>query len=224
MEKTLQLEAEARTKSGSKEAARLRKLGRVPAIVYGHQKDPVAVTLDAHDLGEGLHHGHRLIDVRLAGKTEKTLVKDLQYDYLGKSVIHVDLLRVSMSDTVKVAVPIALKGVAKGTHEGGILEAHASQIEVECQVTAIPQAIEVWVKDLGLGQALHASDVTLPEGVKLVSSPELLVATCHMVAEVKTTEEVEEATPTAPEVIREAKKAEEGEEAPEKEKEKEKEK
>ena len=209
MEKTLQLEAQVRTNSGSKEATRLRSQGRVPAVVYGHQKDTVAISLDAHDLLEGLHHGHRLIDIRLAGKTEKTLVKDLQYDHLGKSVIHLDLLRVSVKDTVKVAVPIALRGVAQGAHEGGIVEVHANQIEVECQVTAIPQVIEVGIKDLGVGQAIHASDVALPEGVKLVSSPELLIATCHVVAEVKTTEEVEEETPTAPEVIREAKQAEE---------------
>ena len=125
-----------------------------------------------------------------------------------------------MTDTVKVAVQVELKGVAKGTHEGGIVEAHADHVEVECLVTAIPQSIVVSIKDLGVGQAIHASDVTLPEGVKLASSPELLIATCHVVAEVKTTEEVEEETPAAPEVIREAKKAEEGEEAPEKEKEK----
>ena len=209
MEKTLQLEAQVRTNSGSKEAARLRSQGRVPAIVYGHQEDAVAISLDTHDLLEGLHHGHRLIDIRLAGKTEKTLVKDLQYDHLGKSVIHLDLLRVSVMDTVKVAVPIALRGVAQGAHEGGIVEVHANQIEVECQVTAIPQVIEVGIKDLGVGQAIHASDVALPEGVKLVSSPELLIATCHVVAVVMTTEEVEEETPTAPEVIREAKQAEE---------------
>ncbi|MCX5637852.1 MAG: 50S ribosomal protein L25, partial [Planctomycetota bacterium] len=105
MEKTLQLEAQVREGCGTREAARLRQQGRVPGIVYGHQKDPLAISLDAHDLFEGLHHGHRLVDLQIDGKTEKTLIKDLQYDHLGKSVIHVDLIRVSVTDTVKVAVP-----------------------------------------------------------------------------------------------------------------------
>jgi len=216
MEKTLQLEAQVRRGSGSREATRLRQQGRVPAIVYGHQKDPVAISLDAHDLVEGLHHGQRLIDLNFDGKTEKTLIKDLQYDHLGKSVIHVDLIRVSVTDTVKVAVPIELKGTAKGSHEGGIVEAHADHVEVECLVTAIPHVIGVSIKEMGVGESIHAGDVALPEGVKLTSSPELLLATCHVVVEAKTTEEVEEETPAAPEVIREAKKAEGTEEAPEK--------
>jgi large subunit ribosomal protein L25 len=224
MENTLKLEAQVRTNSGSKEAARLRRQGRVPAIVYGRQKDPIAISLDIHDFVEGLHHGHRLIDIKVDGATEKALVKELQYDHLGKSLIHADLMRVSVTDTVKVAVQVELKGVAKGTLEGGIVEAHADHVEVECLVTAIPQSIAVSIKELGLGQAIHASDATMPEGVKLASSPDLLIATCHVVAEVKTTEEVEEETPVTPEVIREAKKTEEGEEAPEKEKEKEKQK
>jgi large subunit ribosomal protein L25 len=209
MEKTLQLEAQVRTSSGSKEAARLRKQGRVPGIVYGRQKEPVAISLDGHDLVEGLHHGHRLIDLQVGSDTEKTLIKDVQYDHLGKALIHVDLMRVSVTDTVKVAVPVELKGVAKGAQEGGIVEAHADHIEVECLVTAIPKGLTVSIKDMGVGQAIHAGDVTLPEGVKLASSPELLIATCHVVAEVKTTEEVEEEIPAAPEVIREAKKTEE---------------
>lgn len=208
MDKTLELEAQVRTNSGSKEAARLRSRGRVPAILYGHQKDPVAISLDVHDLLEGLRRGHRLIDIKLEGETEKTLVKELQYDHLGKSVIHLDLFRVRVTDTVTVEVPIALKGVAKGALEGGIVEVHAGQIEVECQVTSIPQVVEVGIKDLGVDGAIHAADVVLPEGVKLISSPGLLIATCHVVAEVKTTEEVVEAAPAAPEVIREAKKTE----------------
>jgi large subunit ribosomal protein L25 len=218
MEKTLQLETEVRTGSGSKQAAQLRKQGRLPGIVYGRKMDPVAVSLNAHDFLEGLHHGHRLMDLRMAGASETVLIKELQYDHLGKYIIHVDLLRVNVTDTVKVAVAVQLKGVAKGALEGGIVEAHASAIEVECLVTAIPQVIAVSIKDLIVGQAIHASDVVLPEGVKLASSPELLIATCHVVAEVKSTEEVEEETPAAPEVIREAKKAEEGEAPAEKEK------
>ena len=208
MEKTLLLKAELREHAGSKHAAKVRKQGRIPAIVYGHKKEPVAISLDAHNFVEGLHHRHRLMDVQIGNKKEKMIVKDLQYDYLGKDIIHADLMRVDVTETVKVTVPIELKGTAKGTHEGGIIEEHADHLEIECKATDIPETIVVWVKEVSIGDALHGSDIELPDGVKLVSSPETLVVTCHLVAAAKTTEQVEEEMPVAPEVISEAKEAE----------------
>jgi large subunit ribosomal protein L25 len=106
---------------------------------------------------------------------------------------------------VRVAVPVELKGTAKGTHEGGMVEVHSSHLDVECRVTEIPDRIVVSIKEMALGDALHAKDIQLPEGVKLVSPPEMLLATCHVVAEVKTTEELEAEMPVAPEVITAAK-------------------
>ncbi|MHC4720879.1 MAG: 50S ribosomal protein L25 [Planctomycetota bacterium] len=199
MEKALLLKAEIREHTGSKDAVRLRGRGRIPAIVYGHKEEPVAISLDAHNLVEGL-------------KKEKMIVKDLQYDYLGRDIIHADLMRVDVTETVKVAVSIELKGTAKGTHEGGIIEEHADHLEVECKVTDIPESIIVWVKEVGVGDTLHAGDVELPSGVKLVSDPSMLLVTCSLVAAAKTTEELEEEVPAAPEVIGEVKEGEETEE------------
>ncbi|MHC4430457.1 MAG: 50S ribosomal protein L25 [Planctomycetota bacterium] len=205
MEKTLLLKAEVRRNTGSKAVRKVRRQGRIPAIVYGHKQEPVAISLDEHDFVEGLHHGHRLIDVQMGRKKERMLVKELQYDYLGRNIIHVDLMRVDMSETIKVTVPIELKGIAAGTHEGGIIEEHVDRLEIECKVTDIPQVLVVWVKDVHVGDALHASDIELPEGVKLASPPETLLVTCHLVAAAKTAEEAEEEAPTAPEVIGEVK-------------------
>ncbi|MHC4537215.1 MAG: 50S ribosomal protein L25 [Planctomycetota bacterium] len=218
MAKTKLLKAEIRERTGTNTVQKVRKEGRIPAIVYGHKKTPVAISLDAHNFVEVLHHGHRLIDVQINKKKEKTIVKDLQYDYLGKNVIHADLMRVDITEAIKVNVPIELKGAntAKGTHEGGIIEEHADNLEIECKATDIPETIVVWVKEVGVGDALHASDITLPEGVKLLSPPETLLVTCHLVAAAKTTEQVEEEMPTTPEVITEAKTPEEeGDKAPE---------
>ncbi len=207
------LEAQIREHTGSKAAARVRKQGQIPGIVYGHKQDPVAILLNAHDFSEGLHHGHRLMDITVGGKTEKMIVKELQYDHLGRNIVHVDLMRVDVTEAVRVSVPIELKGTAKGTHEGGIVEQHASQLEIECLVTNMPESIVVSVKELGVGQAIHAGEVALPEGVTLVSPPEMLLAACHVVAAAKTTEELEAETPVAPEVIGEKKEepAESGE-------------
>ena len=208
MEKALLLKAEIREQTGSKHAVNVRKQGRIPAIVYGHKKEPVAVSLDEHNFVEGLHHGHRLLDVQLGKKKEKMLVKDLQYDHLGKNIIHADLIRVDVSETVKVTVPIELKGMAQGTHEGGIIEEHTDRLEVECKVTDIPESIIVSIKEIGVGDNLHAGDIELPAGVKLASSPETLLVTCSLVAAAKSTEELEEEVPIAPEVIGEAKEVE----------------
>jgi len=208
MEKALLLKAEIREQTGSKHAVNVRKQGRIPAIVYGHKKEPVAVSLDEHNFVEGLHHGHRLLDVQLGKKKEKMLVKALQYDHLGKDVIHADLIRVDVSETVKVTVPIELKGMAQGTHEGGIIEEHTDRLEVECKVTDIPESIIVSIKEIGVGDNLHAGDIELPAGVKLASSPETLLVTCSLVAAAKSTEELEEEVPIAPEVIGEAKEDE----------------
>lgn len=209
MEKALLLKAEVRKDTGSKHAAKLRQQGRIPAVVYGHKQEPVAISLDAHTLVEGLHHGRRLADVQIGRKRETTIIKDLQYDYLGKDIIHVDLMRVDVTETIKVTVPIELKGVAKGTHEGGIVEGHMDHLEIECKATDIPETIIVWVKDVGVGDTLHAGDVELPDKVKLVSDPSTVLVTCGLVAAAKSTEELEEEAPAAPEVITEAKEAEE---------------
>jgi large subunit ribosomal protein L25 len=212
MDKTLLLEAQVREHTGSKAAARIRKQGQLPAIVYGHKQEPVAIALDAHEFTEGLHHGHRLMDVKIDGKTQKMIVKDLQYDYLGRDIVHADLMRVDVTETVRITVPIELKGTAQGTHEGGIVEEHADHIEIECQVTNMPEAIVVSVKELGVGQSIHAGEIALPNGVTLVSSPETLLVACHVMAAAKTTEELEEEAPTAPEVIGEKKEEETSEE------------
>lgn len=204
------IKAEIRTTLGTKDASRLRRKGKLPAIVYGHKKEPVAISFDVHSFIEDLHHGHRLFDTDMGGKTETLLVKEIQYDHLGKNVIHADMVRVNLEETVKVTVPIEMRGTSKGSHEGGIVDEHLDHLEIECKVMEIPEVIPVSVKELGVGDAIHAGDVELPAGAKLVTDPEALLLTCHLVAAAKTTEEVEEEMPAGPEVITEKPAEEEG--------------
>ena len=210
MAKTLQLTATIRENTGSKAAAKERKQGRIPAIVYGHKKEPVAISLDAHYLAEGLHHGHRLMDVKIGKKIQKVLVKDLQYDYLGKYIIHADLVRIDITETIKITVPIELKGTAKGTLEGGVITEHTDHMEIECLAANIPESSVVTVTDMEVGDTMHAKDVELPPGAKLSSSPDILLITCSLVAAAKSAEEIEEEAEAAaaPEVISEEKEEE----------------
>jgi large subunit ribosomal protein L25 len=209
----LSLQAEMRERIGSKGAAAVRRKGRIPAIVYGHKQEPVAISLDAHDFLEGLRHGHRLMDVTVNGGAEKMLVKDLQYDHLGRTILHVDMIRVDVTERIKVDVTLELKGIPKGTQEGGVLESHMDHLEVECLAVDIPESIVVSVKDLDVGQSIFARDVKLPDGVKLVTGADVMVTTCRVLAEAKTTEQIVAETPVAPEVIREKAPTEEGEAA-----------
>jgi len=216
MEKAVCLKVDIRKQTGSRAAAKVREQGRIPAILYGHKQEPVAISLDAHDLIEGLHHGHRLMDLQINKKLQKAIVKDLQYDYLGKEVIHVDLVRVDVTEIVTVTVPVELRGAARGAEHGGIIEEHADHLEVECKVTDIPESIVVPVKEVEVGNVLHARDIELPDGVKLASDPDTLIVTCSLVAAAKTTEQLEEEAPIAPEVIGEAEGAGQAEAPPEK--------
>ncbi len=218
MAKELALKGEIRESVGTKSAGKVRNDGRIPAVIYGHKKEPLSITLNAHNFVEGLHHGHRLVDMEIDKKKEKVLIKAIQYDHLGKNIIHVDLMRVDVSEMVKVKVSIELKGTAKGTHESGIIEEHMDHLEIECKVTEIPESIVVSVKEMGVGDSIHASDVELPEGVKLVSDPSTLMLACSLVAAAKSTEELEEEAPAVPEVIGEVKEGEEAEGATEEQK------
>ncbi|MBN2130453.1 MAG: 50S ribosomal protein L25 [Sedimentisphaerales bacterium] len=210
MTKTSSLKAEIREHTGSSAAAQVRRQGRIPAIVYGHKEEPAAISLDAHDFVEALHHGSRLLEIKIGRRSEKAIVKDLQYDHLGRKIIHADLVRVDVTEQVVVTVPIELKGTAQGTHHGGLLEEHADHLEVQCLPTQIPEAIVVPVREVEVGDSIHAGDVELPEGVTLVSPADTLLVACHAMAVAKTTEELEEEAPVAPEVIGRAKEGEEG--------------
>ena len=205
------LKMELRKESGSKEAARLRKEGKLPAIVYGHKKDPVSIVLDTHEFVEELHHGHRLFTVELPDGKQSLLLKDLQYDYLGSQVIHADLVRVDLSERVVVKVPLELRGQAKGSAHGGILDELFDHLEIECPVMEIPSSIPVIVRDLDIGDSISAGQIPLPPNCVLKTDSRALVINCHEVVEVQTTEEVLAEQPTTPEVITErAPKEEEG--------------
>jgi large subunit ribosomal protein L25 len=212
--KELVLKAELRKEVGSKHAEKLRKQSKVPAVIYGHKQEPESIVLDSHEFAESLHHGQRLYDIQIGSKKEKMLLKDVQYDYLGKKIVHIDFMRVDLSEKVKVEVPISFKGVAAGTHEGGIIEEHLAQLEIECAVTEIPESIDVSIKALKVGESIRACDVVLPAGVKLITSPETLLIACHEPIAAP----VEEAAPAAgeeeaaaPEVITERKPKEDEE-------------
>ena len=208
------LKAETRKEFGSKCAEKLREKGKLPVIIYGHKQEPVAITVNLHDFTEKMHHGQRLLSVEIQGRKNEVLVKDLQYDYLGKKIIHADMVRVNLTEKVKVTVPLEFKGVSAGSQKGGLLDEHLDHLEIECTVTQIPEAIMVSVKGLDIGDNMHAGDIKLEPGIKLITASETLVVACHLPTvkeEVVVTAEEDEEQPSEPEVITEKKVDEEQE-------------
>src|SRR5436309_95436 len=159
---TAQVSAKARTELGSRANKRLRDSGFIPGVIYGHKEAVIPVTLHRKEVTGHLNHGAHLFDLALDGKSEKVLVKEVQYDHLGMEVIHVDLARVSLDEKVEVTVPLELKGTPKGEAEGGVLQQIISELEIECLVTDIPEAIRHNVADMEKDAALHIRDLKLP--------------------------------------------------------------
>jgi large subunit ribosomal protein L25 len=214
MSEMMSLKVEPREQGSKKSIARLRKNGKVPAVVYGHKKASVSISLDAHQFLEELHHGRRLFTAELPEGKQSLLLKDLQYNYSGSEVIHADLIRVDLSERVTVKVPLELRGQAKGAAHGGILDELMDHLEIECPVVEIPASITVIVRDLEIGDTINAGQITLPANCVLKTDPRVLVINCHEVAEVLTTEEVTAEEPVTPEVITE-RAPKEGEDAAE---------
>src|SRR5437588_12602693 len=163
---TAQVTAKHRPELGSRANKRLRDSGFIPGVVYGHKEAVVPITLPKKELTNYLHHGTQLFDLALDGKSEKVLVKEVQYDHLGIEVIHIDLARVSLDEKVEVTVPLELKGTPKGEAEGGVLQQIVSELQVECLVTDIPDVIRYNVSEMGLNSVLHIRELQLPSGVR----------------------------------------------------------
>src|SRR5438132_11544703 len=138
MAQTAQVSAKPRNELGSRANKRLRDSGFIPGVIYGHKEAVVPITLPKKDTVNHLHHGAHLFDLAVDGKSEKVLVKEVQYDHLGIEVLHVDFARVSLDEKVAVTVSLALKGTPKGEADGGVLQQAISELEVECRVTDIP--------------------------------------------------------------------------------------
>ena len=185
------LKAAKRAGLGTHKTRVLRSQGVTPCIIYGHGLDPVAVSVDTHDLGVAIEHGERLLELEMSGQKENVLIKDVQYDPFGQSILHADLARVDLNERVKVTVPIVLTGTPAGATEGGVLQQTVAEARIECVVVAIPEDIRVRVNDLKVGDIVHMRDLQLPEGATLLEDPEMVVASVVVIAE-------EVAAPAAP--------------------------
>ena len=175
--------AEVRKGTGSRKSQWLRAQGKVPGVVYGLKKDVVMISLPVPETMSVLQSGSHIMEIALEGKNEKMLIQDVQYDYLQKFIEHVDLMRIDPTKKVRVKVSLEFRGVPKGTKEGGIMEVQTPEIEIEVSPLEIPSTIRVNVENLDMHDILHAKDVVLPAGAKLVDYAEKIICQVRTVKE-----------------------------------------
>ncbi|HLJ93621.1 MAG TPA: 50S ribosomal protein L25 [Gemmataceae bacterium] len=175
MAESVALVTQPREGRGSQSARRLRRKGMIPAVIYGHKEETVSVALPLEELERAIRHGVRVVDLKSNGKEEKALIREVQWDHLGKELLHVDFARVALDERIVVTVPLEIRGVAPGVNAGGTLDQPIHTLSVECLAIRIPESIRVNVGELQIGSVIHVRDLVLPEGVKAMTDPDAIV-------------------------------------------------
>jgi len=172
------LAAENRSEAGKGAARRLRASGRVPAVLYGHGAKPEHLSVDARQFGQALRTDagvNVLIELQVGRQRHLALAKEIQRHPVRGNLIHVDFIQVRRGEKVHVQVPVHLVGEAPGVREGGIADQDLYQVNVEAEVTAVPEAVEADVSGLGIGDVLRVADLKAPDGAVILDDAEASV-------------------------------------------------
>jgi large subunit ribosomal protein L25 len=206
------LVAKRRERLGSRYAKRERAAGLLPAVIYGHGSEPVAVTINEKEMLTALRHGSHVVNIALDGNpTETCLVKDLQFGYLGDNVIHVDLAKVNLDEVVVVNVSLHFVGTPDAAKKAGNIVTHdLAQLEVRCKVRDIPEDIRIDLSTTMKGETLTLGEIKLPAGVAAVLPPTQILCRVTSVTEEASGEAATAEAAAAPEVIKEKKEEKPG--------------
>ncbi len=211
------LHVEQRKSHGKRNNVRLRRGGRLPAVLYGHGEDPVSLSLAADEFEASLRHGAKVVDLDGAANG-KALLQDVQWDTFFHQVLHVDLLRVRAGERVTVDVPIELRGEAPGAREGGVIEQMIHSVEIEVALDVIPDKLHVNINNLQIDGHLTIKDIeNLPQGATIDMDEDSMIVHCLMPAVEEEEVVAEEGVAAEPEIIGKGKEEEEEEGGEEKE-------
>src|SRR5947208_4612791 len=167
------LTAERRDGAGKGVARKLRAAGRVPAVFYGHGTETVSLSVDSRELLHLLHANsgtNLLVDLLIDGTAHMAIAREIQRDHIHSRFIHVDFLAVNRDETITVSVEVNELGEPAGVKAGGVIEHHLREIAIECLPQDVPDAIDVDISALELGDMLHVRDLVAPEGVVILSN------------------------------------------------------
>lgn len=174
MQESFEINAELRTDKGKGASRRLRRTDKVPAIIYGGKEDPQSLTIKHNELLMHLEHEafySHILGVNVDGKTEKAVLRDVQRHPSKPRVLHVDFLRVSETEKLRMNVPLHFINEEASTgvkQQGGVVSHLNAEVEVSCLAKDLPEYIEVDLASLELGHSIHLSELKLPSGVELV--------------------------------------------------------
>lgn len=205
------LQAALRQDGGKGVARKLRSVGRVPGVLYGHGESPRALSVNAHELGLLIHAvnvENTIVTLDIDGEgSQDVLLREVQMHPYKPEPLHVDFFHVNARETLHVKVPVRLQGTPVGVHtDGGVLDQVLYELEVECLPGNIPDAVEIDVANLGLGESVRVNDVPAREGVKFLQDGDLPIAS--VVASRAAISEAD-AEPSEPEVLKARKTDEE---------------
>jgi large subunit ribosomal protein L25 len=196
---TQQLQVKIKEDTGSLKARKHRVSGLIPAILYGHKQESMMFLLNEKEFSTVLNTEAKMVNLKWNGSEEIALIKDVQFDTFGRKILHVDFVRIALTEKVTTHVPVVLYGTSQGVKEGGILDHALKEIEIECLPTEIPKNIRINISELAIGNTIHISDLELPANAKILVNPDAIVVSVHFAAEEKETPE-EEAS-SEPEII-----------------------
>jgi large subunit ribosomal protein L25 len=196
------LAVKRRPEQGSLQCRKLRRDGIVPGNVYGHKQDPVAVAAAVGDVTALVRGGTRVLDIDLEGAVETAIIREIQWDYLGKEIVHFDLVRVDPNEKLEVEVRVELKGTAPGVlSAAGVLDHTLRTLTIECLAIQIPDSIIVKINALEVGQAIHVREIEVPPNTRILNNPEAIVVRVAQHVEESATAAAGEEGPAQPEVI-----------------------
>ena len=190
------LKAEPRTDAGKGAARKIRALGRVPAVVYGHGAEPLHVTVEARELFHLLHTDagmNILVDMRVDHDNFLAMPREVQRDNLKGRFLHVDFLRIARDEKVSVEVPVHLTGESHGVKEGGVIEHHLWNLHVECLPQDVPSSIEADISGLGINESLKVNDLHVPSTLTVLTSPDEVIVSVVPPQVLRALEELEAA-------------------------------
>ncbi|GAB1484088.1 50S ribosomal protein L25 [Treponema sp.] len=190
--------ASKRVDLGSRNASRLRRSGRIPAVMYGNSGAALSVDLDALDFAKGIRgiSESTIVKLNVDGVNHEAFVKDTQVDIISNKFLHVDFYEVQNDKLVRARVPVYVIGTAVGTREGGIMEVPLHELEVECFPKSLPEKIEVDVSALKPNQSIHVRDIKLSSDIRVLTSGDHVVALVKF-AKAEVVEDAAEVVPAA---------------------------
>ncbi len=196
---TQQLQVKIKEDTGSLKARKHRVSGLIPAILYGHKQESMMFLLNEKEFSTVLNTEAKMVNLKWNGSEEIALIKDVQFDTFGRKILHVDFVRIALTEKVTTHVSVVLYGTSQGVKEGGILDHALKEIEIECLPTEIPKNFRINISELAIGNTIHISDLELPANTKVLGNPDAIVVSVHFAAKEKETPE-EEAS-SEPEII-----------------------